>query len=87
MNRRKILIAGNALIKICINPPAAPGQTVNAASSVKLFVKIIYAKIAYHLNSMISNIYREASKFWENYPTLFSGAYPLPIAILEKKVN
>lgn len=77
----------NALNKICMDHPAAPGQLFNAASGVNYSVKEIYAMIAHHLNSAISPIYREAGKFWEKYPSLFSGAYPLPIAILEKEVN
>ena len=31
--------------------------------------------------------YRDAGKFWEKYPALFEGPYPMSLARLEKEVD
>lgn len=77
----------NRLNKICMDHPNAPGQTFNAASGKNYSVKEIYNLLASSLSSDIVPTYREASKFWEKYPKLFNGHYPLPLNILEKEVN
>jgi len=77
----------NNLNKICMDHPNAPGEIFNAASEKNYSVKEIYSMLAKSLNSNIQPIYREAGKFWDKYPKLFEGHYPLPLNILEKEVN
>lgn len=77
----------NSLNKLCMNHPKAPGEIFNAASGKNYSVKEIYKILASALNSNIEPTYREAGKFWDKYPKLFEGHYPLPVSILEKEVN
>lgn len=77
----------NSLNKICMDHPNAPGEIFNAASEKNYSVKEIYSMLAKSLNSDIQPIYREAGKFWDKYPKLFEGHYPLPLNMIEKEVN
>jgi UDP-glucose 4-epimerase len=77
----------NRLNRLCMDHPAAPGQIFNAASGVNYSVKEIYKILADTLGTDIQPVYREAGKFWDKYPALFEGSYPLPTEIIEKEVN
>jgi nucleoside-diphosphate-sugar epimerase len=67
--------------------PDAPGQIFNVASGKNYSVKEIYAMLTHALKSDIQPVFREASMFWDKYPGLFSGSYPLPKKLIEKEVN
>ncbi len=77
----------NRLNMICMEHPAAVGQIFNAASGVNYSVKEIYKMIGDALESDIQPLYRPAGKFWDKYPALFEGNYPLPERLIEKEVN
>jgi nucleoside-diphosphate-sugar epimerase len=77
----------NRLNRLCMEHPNAPGGIFNAASGVNYSVKEIYAMLAEALNSDLQPVYREAGKFWDKYPSLFEGSYPLPTKLIEKEVN
>jgi UDP-glucose 4-epimerase len=77
----------NNLNKICMTHPAAAGQTFNVASGQNYSVKEIYAMLASALHSNIEPLYKPAAHFWDKYPKLFEGTYPLPKHIIENEVN
>jgi nucleoside-diphosphate-sugar epimerase len=78
----------NRLNMLCMTHPNAPGQVFNAASGKGVSVRQIYHLLAKALGkSHIEPAFREAGKFWDKYPGLFEGTYPLPISIIEKEVN
>jgi len=77
----------NRLNMICMDHPAAAGEIFNAASGVNYSVKEIYKMIADSLGSDIQPVYKPAGKFWDKYPSLFEGNYPLPESLIEKEVN
>jgi UDP-glucose 4-epimerase len=77
----------NRLNMICMEHPAAAGEIFNAASGVNYSVKEIYKMLATSLGSDIQPVFRPAGKFWDKYPSLFEGNYPLPESLIEKEVN
>lgn len=77
----------NRLNKLCMTHPRAPGETFNAGSGVAISVREIFAVIAAAMDSRLSPIYRPATNFWDAYPNLFSGDYPLKPAVVEAEVR
>jgi UDP-glucose 4-epimerase len=77
----------NRLNMICMEHPEAAGEIFNAASGVNYSVKEIYKMLATSLGSDIQPVFKPAGKFWDKYPSLFEGNYPLPESLIEKEVN
>lgn len=75
------------ICKISLTHKNAPGNIFNVCSGNTLSVKDIVKEISIYFDNPKTPIYREASKFWEKYPNLFKGKYPLSIKRLEKEVN
>lgn len=71
----------------CMNNTAAKGKTFNVASGNSYSVKQIVELIQKHMKREISPIYREADKFWNMYPDLFSGDYKLSKEKVIAEVN
>lgn len=77
----------NRLNKLCMNHPAAPGNTFNAASGESYSVLEIYDILAKAFGTDIKPVFQSAAKFWDKYPKLFEGSRPFPQELLEKEVN
>jgi len=77
----------NDLNMLCMTHVNAPGNIFNAASGEAFSVKTIYSILAQALQSDIEPVFHTASKFWDKYPDLFEGPYPLKSIRLEKEVN
>lgn len=77
----------NRLNKLCMTHPRAPGNTFNVGSGVAHSVREIHAILAKALRKDIEATYRSAEHFWDAYPNLFQGGYPLKREYLEKEVR
>lgn len=77
----------NRLNRICMDHPGAPGEIFNAASGSQVSVKEIFEILSTALGTNIRSIYRPAAAFWDKYPGLFAGNYPLPKELIEKEVD
>ncbi len=77
----------NDLNVLCMTHVNAPGHIFNAASGEAFSVKEIYSTIAETLQSDTNPIFHSAGEFWDKYPDLFEGTYPLKKIRLEKEVN
>lgn len=71
----------------CMDAPAASNGTFNVASGQTYSVAEIYELVKTALNSNITPVFREAGKFWDAYPDLFTGPRPLDAAKLAKEVD
>lgn len=74
------------LIELVINKPTS-NVTINVSSGVLLGVQEIVKAVLEELNPSIIPIYQPADHFWDNYPILFDGIYPLDKNIIIKEVN
>jgi UDP-glucose 4-epimerase len=77
----------NVLNILCMNHPGAAGEIFNVASCTAYSVNEIYDLIAKHLNSQIRPIFNKSAMFWEKYPSLYEGKFPLKSSVLENEVN
>jgi nucleoside-diphosphate-sugar epimerase len=77
----------NRINRLCMSHANAPGHTFNVGSGVATSVRRIYAILAEALGSKIEPIYRPATNFWDAYPNLFTGKYPLDRKVIEKEVR
>jgi nucleoside-diphosphate-sugar epimerase len=77
----------NDLNIACMTHPRAASETFNVASGHAYSVNEIYEIIAELLGTTIRPVFRAASHFWDQYPSLFSGSRPLSAQILEKEVD
>lgn len=71
----------------CMEHPAAPGGVFNVASGVALSVSAMYAAIAAAVGTDLEPEYRPAARFWDAFPELAQGPYPLAPGRLEAEVN
>ena len=71
----------------CMRHPAASGQIFNVASGVTSSVNTIYAMIAALVGTDLKAEFIPSSRFWDKYPALFEGPYPIDAAILDHEVN
>tara|TARA_A100001011_G_scaffold400537_1_gene516012 strand:+ start:14825 stop:15826 length:1002 start_codon:yes stop_codon:yes gene_type:complete len=55
----------------------APSETFNVCSGEAISVRDIVGQIASNFKNTKEPIYQEAHKFWDKYPKLFNGQYPL----------
>ena len=77
----------NDLNIACMTHPGAATETFNVASGRAYSVNEIYDIIASIIGTTIRPEFRPAGRFWEKYPSLFSGKRPLSQQILEKEVD
>lgn len=77
----------NDLLTRSMTAENVSGEIFNACSNSTISVRKIYEYIADALKTNIEPIYRDAQHFWDRYPTLFDGHYPLNKEILVKEVN
>jgi len=77
----------NRLNKLCMTHARAAGETFNVGSGVASSVREIFAILAKAMRSDITPVYRSAEHFWDAYPNLFQGKYPLKKQILDKEVR
>lgn len=73
------------LIDVCLR--IKPNDTFNVCTGTLLSVNEIVSYISEIFNLNIEPKYRSASKLWDSYSELFSGAYPLKKEIVEKETN
>lgn len=76
-----------AMNLLCMEHPAAAGGVFNVASGKALSVREMYAAIASAVGTDIAPEYRPAARFWDAFPELASGPYPLAAGRLEAEVN
>ena len=77
----------NELNILCMKHPDAPNGIFNVASGNVLSVRKIYEIISNELGVDIKPVYRDAAKFWDKYPHLFEGVYPVQSSRIKKEVN
>ena len=77
----------NQLNILCMNHPKAAGEIFNVASGQAYSVNQIYKIIASQLTSSIQPTFRESTLFWDKYPTLFNGKFPLDGERISKEVD
>lgn len=77
----------NRLNRLCMTHPQAVGQTFNVGSGVATSVRQIYQLIADALGSKLEAVYRPATNYWDAYPALFQGPYPLAADVVEREVR
>lgn len=77
----------NAINILLLTHPAAPGQTYNIASGKAWSVNEMYAMIARAAGSTLKPEFRPAKRFWDAYPELFQGRYPISEQKLVEEVE
>ncbi len=71
----------------CMNNKKTKGEIFNVASGKSYSVKMIVELIKKELKTDIDPIYRDAGKFWDKYPELFTGNYCLDLDKIKSEVN
>lgn len=71
----------------CMNKPNSKGQIFNVASGNAYSVKQIVEIIQKCIGTNLGPVYREADKYWNLYPELFSGEYKLDKEKVISEVN
>ncbi|MCL0099894.1 GDP-mannose 4,6-dehydratase, partial [Dehalococcoidia bacterium] len=77
----------NDLNRLCMDRPEAVGQTFNVASGNAYSVNDFFEMIASLLDSQLKPKFRESTRFWDNYPSLFDGIYPINGNRIAKEVD
>lgn len=62
-------------------------DSVNVSSNTNYSVNEMYAIVQSIMNKSIKADYADADHYWEKYPELYKGAYPIRSEILEHEVN
>lgn len=75
------------ICKIVMTHKNSPGEIFNVASGEVISVRDIVKIISSHFKESKEPIYRDAHKFWDKYPDLFNGKYPLKKSRLEEEVK
>lgn len=78
--QRRDYVYVDDLLNMCdivMKHPEAVGETFNVASGKTISVKEIVEKISSNFSKTNTPIYRNANMFWDKYPKLFTGEYPL----------
>jgi UDP-glucose 4-epimerase len=89
-NQKRDYIYIDDLIELCqivMLHSKAPNEIFNVSSGEVISVKKIVDLISTNFKNTKPPIFREASKFWEKYPKLFKGKYPLKLERLESEVK
>ena len=75
------------LIEKCFENESSQGQIFNACSGNTYSVKEIYELFKKHFGSDLECRFEEPKNFWDKYPSLFEGTYPLKRERIVKEVN
>lgn len=87
-NQRRDYIYVEDLIDLALCVVTGKGfDVVNACSGKNYSVRELYAIACRLMGKDIPANYNPASRYWENYPELYQGAYPIRPEILEHEVN
>jgi nucleoside-diphosphate-sugar epimerase len=70
-----------------MNHPQTSGRTFNVASGKDHSVNEIYALIRDLIGGDIKATFNESEKFWDAFPTLFEGPFPLSRKKITEEVN
>ncbi|MHC1548056.1 NAD-dependent epimerase/dehydratase family protein [Phyllobacterium sp. K27] len=71
----------------CLERPEASGEIFNVASGRASSVNEMYRLITDLLDARIVAEFRPSSSFWDAYPSLFAGPYPLKREMVEAEVE
>jgi nucleoside-diphosphate-sugar epimerase len=87
--RRDYVFVGdvNELNIACMSHPSATNHTFNVASGNTYSVNELFTQIAAILGSNLQPVFRPSARFWELYPELFEGKFPLSEQRLDEEVN
>lgn len=77
----------NDLLLECMASAKAIGETFNACSGATISVRKIYEIMSRAAGASVEPIYHDAGAFWDKYPALFEGKYPLPKELVAKEVT
>jgi nucleoside-diphosphate-sugar epimerase len=77
----------NEMNRLCMNHPQTSGRTFNVASGKAHSVNEIYALIRDLIGGDIKATFNESEKFWDAFPTLFEGPFPLSRKKITEEVN
>lgn len=87
-NQRRDYIYVDDLIDLAIKVQFSQGfDCVNVSSNQNYSVKELYSLACKIMNKSIEANYISSKHYWDKYPELFSGAYPIKENILEHEVN
>ncbi len=87
-HQRRDYIYVDDLIELALRVVKGKGfDVVNACSNKNYSVRELYAIVSKLMDKDIQAKYNPASRYWEKYPTLYQGAYPIKPEILEHEVN
>jgi len=76
----------NRLNALCMTHPKAPGEVINVGSGVATSVRDIYRLLAESCATELEPVYQPAHGFWNAFPMLFEGQYPLRQEVVEQEV-
>lgn len=77
----------NEMNRLCMNHPKASGGTFNVASGKTYSVNDMYALICELIDTDIEATFKESERFWDAFPTLFKGPFPLSRKKIIEEVN
>lgn len=89
-NQKRDYVYVDDLLEICnivMSHDKAPGNIFNVSSGIPVSVRDIVDEISSNFEKVSIPTYRSADLFWEKYPNLFQGKYPLKMERLNKEVN
>lgn len=87
-NQRRDYIYVDDLVRLAILVQEGEGfDCVNVASNVNYSVNEMYAIASKIMNKDIKAEYADDAHYWEKYPDLYSGAYPIKNEILAHEIN
>ncbi len=77
----------NDLNILCMEHPKAVGEIFNVASGETYSVNEIYNIISDELKTNIKPVYKDSTKFWQDYSELSNGNYPIKPEVIRDEVN
>lgn len=87
-NQRRDYIYVDDLVRLALLVQQGEGfDCVNVASNKNYSVNEMYAIALKIMDKEIKADYAEDAHYWENYPELYSGAYPIKNEMLEHEIN
>lgn len=72
--------------QLALTHESAPNNIWNVCSGELISLLDIVDIVKETLNTNIEPVYREPKHFWDSYPSLFSGQYPLKKSVVEEEV-
>ncbi|MBQ6855972.1 MAG: SDR family NAD(P)-dependent oxidoreductase [Lachnospiraceae bacterium] len=87
-NQRRDYIYIDDLIRLAVKVQKTPGfDCVNASSCQNYSVNEMYSIAKKIMNKEIAVSYASDSHYWEKYPALYSGVYPIKDEVLSHEIN